>query len=76
LLGVTIATLVGTLLTFLGAKVESRFPSDGTAAAELLGGLPFVNMKLVDRDAFEHFARKTFATDRNLVAKGMVEVIP
>jgi len=56
--------------------VESGFPSDDTAAAELLGGLPFVNMELVDRDAFEHFTQKTFATDRDLVAKGMVEVIP
>ena len=44
--------------------------------ARLLGGLPFVNMELVDHDAFEHFTQKTFATDRDLVAKGMVEVIP
>jgi hypothetical protein len=56
--------------------VESGFPSDDTAAAELLGGLPFVNMEVVDGDAFEHFTQKTFATDRDLVAKGMVEVIP
>lgn len=56
--------------------IESGFPSDDAAAAELLDGLPFVNMELVDRDAFEHFTQKTFATDRDLVAKGMVEVIP
>ena len=56
--------------------VEPGFPSDDTAAAELLSGLPFVNMELVDRDAFEHFTQKIFATDRDLVVKGMVEVIP
>ena len=52
------------------------FPRDTTAEAELLAGLPFVNMELVDMEAFLQFTEKTFATDRNLVPKGMVEVIP
>jgi hypothetical protein len=52
------------------------FPRDATAEAELLAGLPFVNMELVDMEAFLQFTEKTFATDRNLVPKGMVEVIP
>jgi len=52
------------------------FPRDATAEAELLSGLPFVNMELVDMEAFLQFTEKTFATDRNLVPKGMVEVIP
>jgi hypothetical protein len=56
--------------------VEPGFPSDDSAATELVSGLPFVNMELVDRDAFEHFTQRTFATDRNLVVKGMVELIP
>ncbi len=41
----------------------------------LLSGLPFVNMELVDREAFEQFTEKTFATDRDLVRKGMIEVM-
>ena len=52
------------------------FPRDATAEAELLAGLPFVNIELVDMEAFLQFTEKTFATDRNLVPKGMVEVIP
>jgi hypothetical protein len=41
-----------------------------------LSGLPFINMELVDQEAFEHFTQKTFATDRDLVPTGMIEVIP
>ena len=55
--------------------VTAGFPVDESAAMELLGGLPFINMELVDQEAFDHFTQKTFATDRNLVPKGMIEVI-
>ncbi len=50
------------------------FPRDEAAEAELLGGLPFINMELVDLDAFRQFTERTFASDRNLVPKGMLEV--
>ena len=52
------------------------FPNDSAAEAELLAGLPFINMELVDPRAFQQFIERTFATDRNLVPKGMVEVVP
>ncbi|SRR6266851_7053707 len=52
------------------------FPHDAAAEVELLGGLPFVNMEMVDLEAFLQFTERTFATDRNLVPKGMVEVSP
>ena len=52
------------------------FPHDSAAEAELLAGLPFINMELVDPRAFQQFTERTFATDRNLVPKGMVEVVP
>ncbi len=52
------------------------FPHDIAAEAELLAGLPFINMELVDPRAFQQFTERTFATDRNLVPKGMVEVVP
>jgi hypothetical protein len=55
--------------------IGSDFPWDATAETELLAGLPFINMELVDQAAFEQFTERTFATDRNLVPKGMVEVI-
>jgi hypothetical protein len=51
------------------------FPRDAMAEAELLVGLPFINFELADLEAFQHLTERTFATDRNLVPKGMVEVI-
>lgn len=52
------------------------FPRDAAAEAELLAGLPFMNFELVDQDAFQEFTERTFASDRNLIPKGMVEVSP
>jgi hypothetical protein len=52
------------------------FPRDVAAEAELLAGLPFINLELVDGEAFQQFTEKTFATDRNMAPKGMVEVSP
>ena len=51
------------------------FPHDATAEAELLAGLPFINLELVDLTAFEYFTERIFATDRNLVPKGMLEIV-
>ncbi len=56
--------------------LEPDFPRDPAAGAELVAGLPFINMELVDLEAFRQFTERTFATDRNLVAKGMLEVNP
>ena len=55
--------------------IGADFPHDATAEAELLAGLPFINMELVDSAAFQQFTERTFASDRNLVPKGMVEVL-
>ena len=54
--------------------IGTGFPRDKSAEAELLSGLPFINMELVNNEAFAQFTGKTFATDRNPVAKGMIEV--
>jgi hypothetical protein len=54
--------------------IGARFPVDAAAESELLTGLPFINLELVDLEGFRQFTERTFATDRNLVAKGMVEV--
>ena len=37
---------------------------------------PGLNMEVVDQEGFEQFTEKTFATDRDLVPKGMIEVMP
>jgi hypothetical protein len=52
------------------------FPKDQAAEAELGAGLPFINFELVELEAFRQFTEKTFATDRNQVPKGLVEVLP
>ena len=55
--------------------IGSQFPADASAEAELLVGLPFINMELVDLEAFSQFTRTTFATDRDRIPKGMIEVM-
>jgi hypothetical protein len=55
--------------------VGPGFPRDSAAEADLTAGLPFINMELVNLNAFRQFTEKTFATDRDLVPKGMIEVI-
>lgn len=55
--------------------IGSDFPSDGETEADLLAGLPFINLELVDVAGFRQFTERTFATDRNLVPKGMIEVL-
>lgn len=55
--------------------IGARFPLDEKAEAELLDGVPFINLELVDEEAFRLFTEKTFATDRDLVPKGMIEVL-
>ena len=51
------------------------FPKDVLAEQELLEGLPFLEMVLVDQDEFDHFVNRFFAFDRMRQAKGMIEVI-
>jgi len=51
------------------------FPRDAAAQAELSAGLPFINMELVRQEAFQEFTEDIFANDRELVAKGLIEVI-
>ncbi len=51
------------------------FPRDTEAEKEILDGLPFINCEMVDVDAFRQYTERTFATDRDLKPKGMVEVI-
>jgi hypothetical protein len=56
--------------------IGADFPRDAVAEAELLAGLPFMNLELVDLEGFKQLTERTFATDRNMVPKGMIEVEP
>lgn len=51
------------------------FPRDITAEAELLAGLPFLEIDMVNQDGFDLLVESIFATDRHRVSKGMVEVL-
>ena len=55
--------------------IGNDYPNDTDAEAELLSGLPFMNLELVDSEAFKLLTEDTFATDRDSTPKGMIEVI-
>jgi len=52
------------------------FPADETAAGELEGGLPFLELKLVGQSDFAEYVNDIFGTDRTGRRKGTIEVIP
>ena len=55
--------------------VGAGFPKDPEAEAELLEGLPFLDIDLVRQDGWDELVEKVFATDRHRILKGMIEVI-
>ena len=56
--------------------IEAGFPKDPGAEKELRVGFPFLDVQLADQDAFERLVGHFFATDRQLIPKGMIEVMP
>ena len=55
--------------------VPSDYPKDAAAEEELLKGLPFLDMALVDQADFDYFVKRFFALDRMREEKGLIEVI-
>jgi len=55
--------------------IGPSFPLDSAAERELLGGLPFLEIELVNQEGFELLVEIFFATDRHRIRKGMVEVM-
>lgn len=55
--------------------IGAGFPADQAAEEELIAGLPFLDINLMDEADFELLVNKFFATDRNAVPKGVVEII-
>jgi hypothetical protein len=51
------------------------FPRDQEAEAELIAGLPFLELSLVNQADFDLLVDQFFATDRLSVGKGLIEVI-
>jgi hypothetical protein len=54
--------------------IAAKASKDTDAEAELLAGLPFLEVKLVRPRAFKVFVESIFATDRLGRPKGMIEV--
>jgi len=52
-----------------------NYPADLNAEEELEAGLPFMDIAIAEQDEFDIFVDRIFGTDRNLVPKGVIEVI-
>ena len=55
--------------------IGAGFPRDAEAEKELLGGLPFIELKIVGDEDFALFVERIFASDRQSIRKGMIEVV-
>jgi hypothetical protein len=56
--------------------VGSDFQLDDPNNRELQAELPFISMQLVDQAGFDFFVNQFFATDRDTIPKGMIEILP
>ncbi len=54
---------------------ETGFPRDNEAESDIINGLPFLEVQLVNQEGFDFFVETMFATDRDTIPKGMVEII-
>lgn len=52
----------------------ATYNEQSAAALELDQGLPFLSLQIVRQNAFDYLVQTFFATDRNGVRKGVVEV--
>ena len=51
------------------------FPLDPEAEEAILGGLPFLDVHLVDQEDFDYFLQRVFAEDKRLRPRGVIEVV-
>lgn len=55
--------------------VDTDFPDDRAAADLLANGLPFLQIQLAEPPDFDWLTNRFFATDKESVPKGLVEVL-
>ena len=55
--------------------IRADFPADWEAAEELSGGLPFLDLELVELPQFTILVEQIFSSDRDTEPKGVVELI-
>lgn len=51
------------------------FPTDHVAEAELVEGLPFLDIAIARQTDFDEFVNEVFSADRYKAPKGMIEII-
>jgi hypothetical protein len=51
------------------------FPLDRAVAEQIDAGLPFLQIDMVEQEDFDWIVNKWYATDRDNISKGMVEVM-
>ena len=54
--------------------IEENFPKDKEKSAELLAGLPFLELQIVTETSFQLLVNEIFGSDRDGEPKGMVEL--
>jgi hypothetical protein len=54
--------------------IDEEFPSDTESEAQLVSGLPFLDIQLVTQKPFDQLVDIFFATDRQQRSKGVVEI--
>jgi uncharacterized protein DUF6932 len=55
--------------------LSADFPLDPTAAADLSEGLPFVDLHMAEPKEFAILIEQLYASDRDAVPKGVIEVV-
>ncbi|HWB52826.1 MAG TPA: hypothetical protein VG722_01490 [Tepidisphaeraceae bacterium] len=53
----------------------SGYSAISPAAAELRAGLPFLEIRIVKQDEYNFLSEVFFASDRDMIPKGMLEVV-
>jgi len=56
--------------------IGKEYPKDRAADKELENGQPYIQHTMVGRIGFAWYTERLYASDRDLVRKGMIEVIP
>ena len=56
--------------------LSANYPLDPNAATELAEGLPFVDLHMTEAKEFRIMVEQLYASDRDAVPKGVIEVLP
>lgn len=55
--------------------LSADFPLDSAAAVDLIAGLPFIDLHMAEAKEFAILVQELYASDRDAVPKGVIEVV-